>query len=453
MPYLLDQGALGDFSSEELREIFAYTLEEWNQVDSSKLIFEDAGFLEQDIKTGKDFRALLKKIESLAGNPVVFDDSGKIFEDRFGKKSQSNLLGVASPVVLDDANNEILRGFSLYNGSFFKERRPSGAVVDRTFLESLLENTILHEEAHKIGLSHVQGGFVEAEERLSTINPLMFPFLGDPDSRLKRDDIAMLSEAYPSDSFADDFGTIRGKVLDSDAKPVLGMNIVAYKVDEPIFEFVSGVSDQRFAGDGSYVLSGLIAGDYILKVEKIDKRFDGSSFVGPHLPNRKKKIPEGFWNGLDEVLLDIGLSDALEQAERINITAGELVDNLDLILGQETFVLKGKAAKVDIDNSRLFQKARRRVGFLVKSQVKGRLRLQVTVDGVFKDAVSVNKDMLLLRRKGSKRVQLSFASLEEFQTIEPSFSAGDLIALKITITDLDSGYTKTLNLSLRPAFS
>lgn len=117
----------------------------------------------------------------------------------------------------------------------------------------------LHEVGHSFGLCH------------SMIrDAVMWPFLAFDIAAArtpKTDDIAYASFFYPSQpAFGNTFGAIRGQVINGfSSAPVLGAHV--FSVDPLSGHSVVGA----FSGDnGSYVIPGLAAGNYLVAIEPLD---------------------------------------------------------------------------------------------------------------------------------------------------------------------------------------
>jgi hypothetical protein len=117
----------------------------------------------------------------------------------------------------------------------------------------------LHEIGHMTGLSH------------SCIrDAVMWPFLSSDITSartLKADDIAYASYYYPSEpAYSNTFGSIRGSVINGISSiPILGAHVFA----------VNPLNGQGLVGaysgdDGSYVIPGLSAGNYLVAIEPLD---------------------------------------------------------------------------------------------------------------------------------------------------------------------------------------
>jgi hypothetical protein len=174
----------------------------------------------------------------------------------------------------------------------------------------------------------------------------MFPISANPTLNLQKDDVSSINIAYPKNQIVNNSGTITGRLINGN-QAVLGANIIAYNVNNPLQQMVTSASDVDGLGQGNFVLPYLSPGSYVIKVEPIEANFTSGSSVGLHSPpDDPSSIPKSFYNGSQNVLQNIDLNSALTQAFRINVIAGENVNNIQINLGDDepaNFELSGKA--------------------------------------------------------------------------------------------------------------
>jgi hypothetical protein len=205
---------------------------------------------------------------------------------------------------------------------------------------------LIHEIGHFIGLDHTQlnvdralaGSAWQSQEV-----PTMFPFLvSRHQARLHVDDVAIVSFIYPEPSFAQSTGTIQGRVLmPSGVAGFQGANVIARRVGVSPVEvsFISGdlfTSNRRGpGGDGSanpaqrgvFRIVGLPPGMYSVRVEEIHPMFTGGSGVGPLDPPARLVSEPEFYSGTHE-----SNHEALNRIARVPVTAGAVVETVDIIL-------------------------------------------------------------------------------------------------------------------------
>lgn len=137
------------------------------------------------------------------------------------------------------------------------------------------------------------------------------------------DDIASISDLYPTAGWPGVAGTITGTVFDIDGATGLGgVNVVARNVANPYGDAVTALSGNYTlaADDGSYTLNGLTPGaTYTLHVEEIV----AGNFL-PHTP--VTPLPGGgeeYWNGADETNIGSGsTADMVCDSTTITAVAG-----------------------------------------------------------------------------------------------------------------------------------
>lgn len=175
------------------------------------------------------------------------------------------VLGATS-FTIDTVTGEVLESDIFFNAAFPWSVAPAGE-PGRFDLESI----VLHEIGHLHGLGHSALGETELRSggrHVIAAESVMFPIAfsaGSIDSRtLKADDIAGISDIYPSTSFTRTTGSISGKVTKNGAG-VLGAHLVAF--NPRTGRLVGGFSLNE---DGSFVIGGLDAGPQILRAEPLD---------------------------------------------------------------------------------------------------------------------------------------------------------------------------------------
>lgn len=355
--YRVDRGVLGDFDSTTLQSSVNQVLNTWETVSSIDFSPDGDGLLSLDVDEA-NYNSILFSNGPLGYSPIIFDDSGKILIDLLGAGSENDILGFASARFFSVQNNQItgiVESQSLINGYLYKlANRPDVANLN-TLLDEF-KSTILHEFAHMVGLDHSQGGQIDEYEKfinresspsldLNTF-PIMFPISANPTLNLQKDDVSSINIAYPKNQIVNNAGSITGRLING-TQAVLGANVIAYNISNPLQQMVTSASDVDGLGQGNFVLPYLSPGSYIIKVEPIAAGFTSGSSVGLHNPpSDPSSIPKSFYNGSEDVLQNLDLDSALTQAFKIDVVAGKNINNIQINLGENepaNFELSGKA--------------------------------------------------------------------------------------------------------------
>lgn len=147
-----------------------------------------------------------------------------------------------------------------------------------------VQTIALHEIGHLSGLGHSAIGETEVVgtgRRVQSSGAVMFPIAlgpGDASRRtLSPDDVAGISDLYPSGSFNSDTGSLSGRVI-RDGRGIFGAHIVA--IDPATGEQVANFS---LDGNGAFAIAGLSPGPHVVRVEPLDDA-DVESFFEANEP-------------------------------------------------------------------------------------------------------------------------------------------------------------------------
>ncbi|MFZ4085035.1 MAG: matrixin family metalloprotease [Vampirovibrionia bacterium] len=453
--YRIDKGVLGDLNNATLQNSVNQILSTWENVSSLDFSLDGDGLISSDVDE-TNYNSILFSDGPLGYSPIIFDDSGKILIDVLGAGSENDILGFATARFFSVQNNQItgiIESQSLINGYLYKlSNRPD--VADLNTLLNEFKSTILHEFAHMVGLDHSQGGQIDEYEKFANgesspdldLNtfPIMFPISANPKLNLQKDDISSINIAYPKNQIVNNSGTITGSLINGN-QAVIGANVIAYNINNPLQQIVTSASDVDGLGQGNFVLPYLSPGSYIIKVEPIAAGFTSGSSIGLHNPpNNPSSIPRSFYNGSKDVLQNLDLDSALAQAFKIDVVAGENINNIQINLGENepaNFELSGKAINQVIF---LTKDKAQSINLRIDKIGSGSRYINLSTD--YGNLISFSENPVRIRsNETTKIIKVKYSSLNKFVRIlgdelSGTFSipiqaedivSGDLVANKI----------------------
>jgi hypothetical protein len=176
------------------------------------------------------------------------------------------VLGATS-FVYDEETGELVEADIFFN-SAFEWSTAAGGDPSRFDLESVAVNEI----GHFLGLGHSAIGETEIRpeggRRVLGSGAVMFPIsLGRGsivDRVLQPDDIAGVSDLYPTDDFERSAGGVHGRVRHGGAA-ALGAHVVAFNTRTRAL-----VGGFALGTDGEFQIMGLAPGPYVLRAEPLD---------------------------------------------------------------------------------------------------------------------------------------------------------------------------------------
>jgi hypothetical protein len=240
--YVTNQGG-GGISASQFEQAVGRAWNTWHAVDSATVSSEFAGF------TGSA--------------PSLNDGISTIGLSE--RPDQDRVLG-ATNFLVDTFNGDIVESDIFLNSAFNWSVVGPGE-PNRFDVESIA----LHEIGHMLGLGHSALGETELSaggRRVLAAEAIMFPIAfsaGSTQGRtLKADDIAGISDIYPSTDFKSERGSIAGKVTKG-GSGVIGAHVIAFNIHTG--KMVGGFTLNQ---TGGYVVGGLEAGIYAIRVEPLD---------------------------------------------------------------------------------------------------------------------------------------------------------------------------------------
>jgi hypothetical protein len=260
--YWTDLNSLGSRSKSQADALVASAFATWQAVSTQTLRFSRAGNLGADV-TQYNIVSVLDAVEdcrTLPSSPsggiakqvtIIYDTDGTAMS-AIGE-DPSSIIGFADAICFahDATSNYFQRGYAALNGRFATSQ-----------YEDTLQLAMTHEFGHMIGLDHSQINLdclddtssCESDGSIDGV-PLMFPVLlfdrldNSRTHILADDDVAGVSNLYPSATYASTTGEIKGHVYFSDrATPAQGFNVIARDTSNGRVVAVSGVSGSLFTG-------------------------------------------------------------------------------------------------------------------------------------------------------------------------------------------------------------
>jgi len=247
---------------------------------------------------------------------VIYDTDGTICSNFFG--FPPGVLGVASPEFAEDGTANLTESWVVVNGAAIDPNDTS------PYPGAYFGGVYTHECGHSIGLAHTQvngailffgendgpqgcpslSGTLPDVSQMETMYPAIDPTPGSGSGLAEAtveqlDDVAALSDLYPTAGWPTNAGTISGKIFMTDGTTeVTGVNVVARKLTDPLGNATSAISGDHTQGalgaDGSYVLHGLTPGaQYVIYVDALKH---GAFSTTPTTVN----FLEEYWNSTRE---------------------------------------------------------------------------------------------------------------------------------------------------------
>ena len=255
--YVTDRGVSG-VTSAQFRDAAGRAFASWQAASGAAVSADFAGF------TG--------------ANP--FDDDGLTTLGFLNRPDLDCVLG-ATDFLIDNTTGAIVEADIFFNSAFAWSVADNGE-NGRFDLESI----IVHESGHLFGLGHSPLGETELRagggRRVIAAEAVMFPIAFSPgsvnDRKPRADDVAGLAELYPASGFGDKAGSLSGHVT-KDGKGVFGAHILAFNPQSGKL-----IGNLSVDSQGTFVISSLEPGLYIVRVEPIDDADLDSFFADEDAP-------------------------------------------------------------------------------------------------------------------------------------------------------------------------
>lgn len=240
--FITDSGVPG-VTAQQFQSVVGRAFDTWNGVETAETSSEFVG---------------------LTPAPPLDQDSMSVLG--FLNRPELERVLAATSFLVDTTTGAILESDIFFNSAFPWSVASAGE-SGRFDVESIA----LHELGHLLGLGHSALGETEVRpggRRVLAAEAVMFPIAfsaGTIEGRtLKADDIAGMSDVYPSADFRRERGSISGRVT-KNGTGVTGAHVTAFHLETG--QFVAGFT---LTDEGTYTIGGLEPGPYVLRVEPLD---------------------------------------------------------------------------------------------------------------------------------------------------------------------------------------
>ena len=254
--YFVTDRSVGGVSAQQFQAAISRAFTTWNAVGTAETSAQFAGFTQAP----------------------PFEDEGMTVIGYANRPDLERTLAVTTWVT-DDTTGRILESDILFNSAF-----PWSVAQNGESGRFDVESIAVHEIGHLHGLGHSALGETELQasgRRVIAAQSVLFPIAFSPgniaDRTLKADDVAGISDIYPTTEFTRDTGSISGTVT-KNGRGLFGAHVSAFnpKTGKLIASFT--LNEQ-----GAFTIAGLDPGPHVVRVEPLDDG-DLESFLEATIP-------------------------------------------------------------------------------------------------------------------------------------------------------------------------